>query len=122
VDPKTFVDHLSYDASEPKKFALQHETWKKSGNGRTQIYHTPWDEFDLLYTKLETGQEEVVEEGIGGPTVFVVTHGAVVLRDTAGLQQEKLEQGQVVFIKPGNGYRIMAKDQAAEVWGSFVED
>ncbi|KAF8247015.1 RmlC-like cupin [Wilcoxina mikolae CBS 423.85] len=122
VDPKTFVDHLSYDTSEPKKYSLHHETWKKSGHGKTQIYHTPWDEFDLLYTKLEAGEEEeAVEEGIDGPTVFVVTKGSVVLRDTAGLQQERLEEGQVVFVKPGNGYRITAGDQVAEVWGSFVE-
>ncbi|KAF8542938.1 RmlC-like cupin domain-containing protein [Trichophaea hybrida] len=121
VDPKTFVDHLSYDTSEPKKYSLHHETWKKSGHGRTQIYNTLWDEFDLLYTKLEAGEEETVEQGIEGPTVFMVTNGSVVLRDTAGLQQERLEEGKVVFVKPGNGYRIMAVDQEAEVWGSFVE-
>jgi len=111
---------LLYEASESKKLELRHEKWKKSGNAKTQIFYAPMDEFNLLNTKLEAGEEEVVDKGIDGPAVIVVTQGSVVLSRLDGSEEVKLQQGQVVFIKPGTRFKFKAGAKA-EVWGSFVE-
>jgi mannose-6-phosphate isomerase-like protein (cupin superfamily) len=115
-----FVELLRYDASESRSLGLAHETWTKSASGRTQLFRAPMDEFDLLNTKLEPGQDDTVDGGIDGPAVFVVTHGEVTLSRTDGTQEEVLRQGQVVFVKPRTSFRLAA-EQGAQVWGAFVE-
>lgn len=119
-DARVFVDMLRYEASESKKLELKHEKWNKSDNAKTQIFYAPMAEFDLLNTKLDAGEQEVVDKGIDGPAVFVVTQGVVTLCRSDGKEEENLQQGQVVFIKPGTGFKFKAENKA-EVWGSFVE-
>ncbi|KAK7045616.1 hypothetical protein VNI00_007449 [Paramarasmius palmivorus] len=121
-DPKTFIDMLLYQTFPSKKLELQRQTWSKSTHQHTQLYKVPMDEFDLLNTHLLAGMVEVIEEGIGGPTVFVVTHGTVRLSGLdAHSQTEQLTRGQVVYVKPNIGFKFTAVDGAAEIWGSFVE-
>jgi mannose-6-phosphate isomerase len=113
---------LKYEPVESKNLELKHETWKKSGTGKTQIFYAPMDEFDLLNTKLAKGEQELVKNGINGPAVFLVTEGDVELGHTKGGEKvEKLKQGQVVFIKPNTGYKLQATTEKAEVWGAFLE-
>jgi mannose-6-phosphate isomerase len=113
---------LKYEPMESKNLELKHETWKKSSTGKTQIFYAPMDEFDLLNTKLAKEEKELVKDGINGPAVFIVTEGDVSLCQTKGEEkEEKLKQGQVVFIKPNTGFKLKATTEQAEVWGAFIE-
>lgn len=120
-DPRVFVDMLKYEPLPSENLELKHETWTKSGNGKTQIVFAPMDEFDLLNTKLRKGEEEVVAGGIHGPAVFIVTEGDAVLSLADGQREQLLKQGQVVFVKPNTGYKLKGVTDKAEIWGAFVE-
>jgi mannose-6-phosphate isomerase class I len=100
---------------------LKHSQWSKGSQGKTEFYDVPMDEFDLLNIKLENGEEEVVKEGIRGPSVFVVNQGRVVLSALQGDKEEELSTGNVVMIKPGFGWKVKAVEGKADVWGAFVE-
>lgn len=74
-----------------------------------------------MCTSLEDGGKDMVEKGIGGPAIAVVTRGSVVLRHSKGEGEETLGLDQVVFFMPGNGFGIKATKGLAEVWTPFVE-
>lgn len=80
-------------------------------------------EFDLLNIRLERdGTEEIIHEGIAGPSIFIITSGEVCLKDIDGDHpEEQLKTGQVVFIKPNVGFKIRSVGGGTEVWGAFVE-
>jgi hypothetical protein len=121
ASPEEFAREVDFSPKPTTSFDMKHDTWERSESGRTRIYYSPWDEFDLLYTKLASGEKDKTGEGVMGPTIFVVTEGEVLMKHHGGLQGEKLKKGQVVFVKPGNGWEWEAAEGGAEVWGAFVE-
>jgi mannose-6-phosphate isomerase class I len=129
-DPHIFLKALDYKTSVSKNLELKHTKWEKSTRGATHFYKAPMDEFDLLNIRLGTiggagggsGEEEVVKEGIQGPSVFVVNEGRVVFSTVEGQHEEDLPTGHVVFIKPKTAWKVRAVDGGkADVWGAFVE-
>lgn len=77
-------------------------------------------EFDLLCTTLGKGQEEAVKGGVEGPSVWVVIKGGVEMSVDGQAQKERLEEGHVVFVKPGTKWK-MRSEGGAELWAAFVE-
>src|SRR5688572_2030498 len=112
---------LRYEPGPSKNLELQHDKWRKSVNGKIRFYNIPLEEFDLLNVLLDAGSEEIVKEGISGPSIFIVTEGDIKLRDVNGKEEETLKRGQAIFLKPNTGLKMEAVGGSAEVWGAFVE-
>ncbi|KAI5816391.1 RmlC-like cupin domain-containing protein [Pyronema omphalodes] len=119
--PEEFASELDFSPKPATSFDMKHDKWERSESGKTKIYYSPWDEFDLLYTKLGNGEKDKTSKGVMGPTIFVVTEGEVLMKHSDRLQEERLKKGQVVFVKPGHGWEWEAAQDGAEIWGAFVE-
>lgn len=118
--PRSFVGIPQYSPMDPKELALKSDPWKKSRKGKTQLYHSSSNEYDLLNMRLDVGGSEVFD-GVNGSAVFVITKGEVMPRASEDGPEETLREGQVIFVKPGHvGYRFYTEGKA-EMWGAFVE-
>lgn len=67
----------------------------------TMLYDPPIEEFAVLLTQLEPGQQEVLD-GIAGPSILIVTDGRGVL------QSPGLENGQYEFQYGGEVFFVGA--------------
>ncbi|KAF7189696.1 Mannose-6-phosphate isomerase, partial [Pseudocercospora fuligena] len=103
-DCLTFTPHKAEDAIlEPQRYA-------KGREGKTQLFAPPLSEFDMLQTKLERGEKEVLEKIGGGPSMAIVTKGGASVR-VNGEGWGEIREGQVLFIARGVEIGLEASGQ-----------
>lgn len=95
---KDFIRALTFTARDQDHWRLEHRTYRKSKNGKTQSYEPPLEEFVVLGTSLAAGENETLQ-AVDGPSIGVVLKGTVTI--TAG-ESLTLDQGSIVFVSPGN--------------------
>ncbi|TGZ79040.1 RmlC-like cupin [Ascodesmis nigricans] len=120
--PELLADTVTYNTPPPSKLMLEQVPFPRVSNHHTTFVKAPIEEFDLLKISLKDGEEEVLAEGIDGPSVFIITKGQVLMEAESGgrVQKEELKTGQAVFVMPGRGWKMSGEGET-EVWGAFVE-
>jgi len=118
-----FVSNLLTETGRSSELELHHENWHdRSKHGGIEFYQIPMEEFDILNLVLnDERREETIKGGINGPSIWIVTKGAVYI-DADTSQKERLETGQVIFVKPGTELKFSSVNSSeVEAWAAFCE-
>lgn len=89
----------------------------------TSLYDPPIEEFSVLLTRLEPGQQET-HEAIDGPSIFIVVEGDGSKVQTPGLEtgNHAFEQpGEVFFVGAGTPLSFSAGEKGLILYRAFVE-
>ncbi len=97
-DLKLFTEAVSFSPSSGDEALLESTSFDRSVHGKTKMYAPPMPEFNLILTKLEGGEKEVVQ-AIQGPSIMVVTDGEGSM--TVEGEKFELKEGYVFFIRCG---------------------
>lgn len=114
-----FVRALTFTARDADTWRLPHETYKKSGEGKTQVYAPPLEEFVVLGTKLRKGEKETLG-AVSGPTIGIVTSGK--MKVAVKGEMLTLDAGGIVYIVPGREISVDVEDGSeAEMWWAAAD-
>lgn len=97
---------------------LRPNDYPGSRNGKSQLYAPPLSEFDMLQTKLEAGEEEVLQ-ALGGPLVFVATKGNAMLKANGKVYE--VREGSVFFVAHGTELELEGQGGGFMMHAAFVE-
>lgn len=93
-----FCNTLTFSAHSKEDVVLKSEKSERSGSGKTKVYRPDMREFDMLATKLESGEAETIKAG-EGPGVMIVTEGEGKLKGDGG--EFELKAGGIYYVAPG---------------------
>lgn len=120
-----FVSNLLTESGRSSELELHHENWRdRSKHGCIEFYQIPMEEFDILNLVLndEKREETIIKGGINGPSIWIVTKGTVNVDTDMTSQKERLETGQVIFVKPGTELKFSSVNGSeVEAWAAFCE-
>jgi mannose-6-phosphate isomerase class I len=116
-----FVSNLLTQTGRSSDLELHHGKWQgRTKNSRIEFYQIPMEEFDILHLVLKANEQEVIHKGIHGPSIWIVMNGVVEVE--ASGQREKLQGGQVIFVKPESELTFSSiGDVEVEAWAAFCE-
>ena len=97
---------------------LRPETYKRSGNGKTERFAPPLSEFDMLQTTLKAGEKESLG-AVKGPGILLATEGSA--RMKANEKEVELKEGQCFFVAQGTKLEFEAGDGGVLVHLAYVE-
>ena len=140
----TFLSALTYTSRSPSYYTLPASPYSRSEMGKTVAFDPPLEEFTVLWTRLtgssSTGsgpspisvQKRLDEEyegkevlcAVDGPTIGIVTMGKVSIEEQSAKRESvELEEGGIVFVKPGSGLviQVIGEDNAEIWWSTCVE-
>ncbi|KAI9884494.1 MAG: hypothetical protein M1823_003709 [Watsoniomyces obsoletus] len=116
-DLKLFTEAISFSPSSGEEALLKSTSFDRSAYGETRLYAPPMPEFNMLLTKLEGGEKEIVG-AIDGPSIMVVTEGEGNM--TVEGETYELKEGYVFFIRCGVEVQ-MESAKGVEVHRAYCE-
>jgi len=117
-DVPTLLSMLTYSTTTFANQLMEKVPYKSSK--RTILYDPPIDEFSVLLTELEAGEEEE-HPAIQGPSIFIVIKSAGSFEWNNGSESHDLKgDGEVFFIAAGASIKFKASGTLV-VYRAFVE-
>jgi len=118
-DVPTLLSMLTYSATSPTNQLMEKISYKNTR--RTILYDPPIDEFAVLVTQLEEGEEEE-HPAIHGPSIFIVIRsaGSFEWNNNASESHDFKGDGEVFFIGAGTSVKFKASGTLV-VYRAFVE-
>ncbi len=117
-DVPTLLSMLTYSATSPTNQLMEKVSYKNTR--RTILYDPPIDEFAVLVTQLEEGEEEE-HPAIHGPSIFIVIRSAGSFEWNNALESHDFKgDGEVFFIGAGTSVKFKASGTLV-VYRAFVE-
>ncbi|GAA5926896.1 uncharacterized protein JCM15063_000399 [Sporobolomyces koalae] len=122
-DVPTLTTMLTYTSSPPAEQILPPVSFRSTRH--TTLYDPPIDEFSVLLTVLQEGENEEFEP-IEGPSILIFTEldggkGQAQLAAGAGQAEEIKREGQVFFVAAGQEITIKATKGRVVAYRAFVE-
>lgn len=102
-----FTSTLTFKPHDPKSCMLYGESYKKSKNGKTQVYKPPMSEFNMLVSRLSKGDKEGLG-AVNGPSILLATEGNGKFK--ADGKSYDVNEGNVFFIAQGTELEIEAAE------------
>lgn len=119
-DVKTLLSMLTYSQQPASDQFLTPQPFRDAKH--TMLYDPPIEEFAVLLTRLEAGQQEVHDQ-IAGPSILIVTDGRGILQ-SVGLehgQHEFQHIGEVFFVAADTKITLTAAtDRNLTVFRAFT--
>ncbi|KAF2658436.1 mannose-6-phosphate isomerase [Lophiostoma macrostomum CBS 122681] len=112
-----FVSCLTFTPHDANEAILEPEKFKKSKNGKAQLFAPPLSEFSMWALDLSHGESETISV-VAGPSVMVVTKGEGTLK--AEGKEFKLSEGYIFFIGQGVETEFSAT-KGLQAYTAFVE-
>ncbi|KAF8335011.1 mannose-6-phosphate isomerase [Cantharellus anzutake] len=117
-DVPTLLSMLTYSAIPAAERLMVKTHYKKLK--RTIVYDPPIDEFSVLVTELEVGEEEE-HPAINGPSIFIVTQSAGLIEWNSGREVHHFKNdGEIFFVGAGTNITFKASGPLV-VYRAFVE-
>ena len=114
-----FCSTLTFAPHDAQDCMLKPKSYSKSETGKTQMYAPPMSEFDMLQTKLEAEESEVLK-GFTGPGILLVSEGGAQL--TANEKQYGLKRGHVFFVSHDVELRIKAGSDGVLLHTAVIDE
>lgn len=111
-------DLLTFNPHSVEDSILKPKVWGRSKQGKTKVFAPPMSEFDLLETKLASGEKESLE-AVKGPSVLLATKGSAKMK--AGGKEFELNEGRVFFVAHDVALEFEASDAGLQMYLAFVE-
>lgn len=112
-----FCSLLTFTPHSKDQCMLPAKKYYRSEKGRTHVYQPPLSEFNVLETKLEAGEDEVL--GKGGASILIATRGSAKVE--AGGKSFDLGEGHVYFVSQGVSMNIKAGNEGLLMHTAYVE-
>ena len=116
--PDLFISTLGPRPHSPEDAMLPSKPYEKSVNGKTIVYEPDMEEFNMLYTKLESKNTEELK-AIEGPSILFSTKGAGIMK--ARGKTVDLKEGYIFFVGAGESTTFETKEDGLEIWRAYVE-
>jgi len=104
-----FCSCLTFKPHTPEDCTVAGEKFPNSKNGKTTLFRPPMSEFNMLVTKLESGDKDTLSP-IDGPTMYIATSGDASMK--ANGQSFDMTEGTTWFIAPGVEVELESKKGA----------
>ncbi|CAM1505778.1 Fc.00g114150.m01.CDS01 [Cosmosporella sp. VM-42] len=114
---KEFCSVLTFNPHDKIQAVLKAEKYWRSEGGWTKVFQPPLSEFNMLETRLDPGDKEIL--GKGGPSILLATKGGATV-DANGSVFE-LSEGHVYFVAQGVRLAIEAKKDGLLMHTAYVE-
>ena len=111
-----FMQCLTFRPHSAEEAILKSRGFDRSRNGKTRLYAPPMSEFNMLAVELGDGEEGI--EGLGGPSIMVVTKGEGRLK--ADGKEYELGEGYVYFVGKDTELQFEAT-KGLQIFTAFVE-
>ncbi|KAL8716074.1 MAG: hypothetical protein Q9225_006244 [Loekoesia sp. 1 TL-2023] len=112
-----FTAALTFSPHNAEEVKLGTSKTDKSKNGKTSEYAPPMSEFNMLKTRLEEGEKEIVR-ATAGPSVLFATSGSGKL--IADGQTHDIKEGYIFFV--GQGVEVAYEASSGlEVYQAYAE-